>query len=322
MVSIVPKKCGTHLITIMFEKYEKALAGFWILMGGDEEFCYQILFKFIKLLFPYFNPKVAVVDYDQNIQNGLKNALPNIDIIPSFLHQIQSIFENAIRTHAAVKFNRTKNAEKHVVLQKFMALSLLPRDYILSSFNRLMTECKSKHGTYFDSFIDYYTKEWLNVWTPEALSIYRFKHFMKNFLECYQYRLNFKIGKELSPHLFIEKIKNVLVKTRLDLYLLEKGEVLSYYLVPQDEERERKMYKTWDRLDRDFITMNEALVICSNLLNEDFIDSLPDSVIENKNAISESNVYSAASETLRAEPIFKKQNTSVLKSTEERMVQD
>lgn len=56
--------------------------------------------------------------------------------------------------------------------------------------------------------------------------------------------------------------------------LLEQGDILTYYLTPADEEKEKKLYRTWDRLDDDLITANECLMICSNLLNEDFIDSL------------------------------------------------
>lgn len=99
--------------------------------------------------------------------------------------------------------NRIHNLAKHVVLLKFIALALLPKDEILLSFNRLILECRKKYGTYFDLFIDYYTREWIEGWKPEVFSVYRLKHLMKNFLDCYGYRKHFNIGKELHPLAFL-----------------------------------------------------------------------------------------------------------------------
>lgn len=58
-------------------------------MKGEEEQCYVELLEYIKFLFPYFNPREAVVDYDKNIQSGLKTVFPNVIIIPSYLNQMQ-----------------------------------------------------------------------------------------------------------------------------------------------------------------------------------------------------------------------------------------
>lgn len=58
-------------------------------MKGDEQQCYVELIEYVKFLFPYFNPKEAVVDYNKNMQAGLKIAFPKLMFIPSFLNQTQ-----------------------------------------------------------------------------------------------------------------------------------------------------------------------------------------------------------------------------------------
>lgn len=99
--------------------------------------------------------------------------------------------------------NRVVNSEKHSELLKFIALPLLPKDKIFSNYNRLVSECKMKYPSYFDSFIDNYFHEWIEGWKSETFSVYRQKHLLKNFLECFRYRQYFKNGKKLQPSSFL-----------------------------------------------------------------------------------------------------------------------
>lgn len=91
----------------------------------------------------------------------------------------------------------------HDELCKFMALALLPAEFIEPMFQKLTKYCKDYHGKYFDLFIEYYQREWINKWKPKRISVYNKKSRTNNFSESQNKRLNVKIKKRPKPEIFI-----------------------------------------------------------------------------------------------------------------------
>ena len=93
----------------------------------------------------------------------------------------------------------------HDELCKFMALALLPADYIEPMFEKLSKYWKDTHGDYFNLFIEYYEREWIKKWKPKRISVYKKKSRTNNFCESQNKRLNIKIKKRPRPEKFICK---------------------------------------------------------------------------------------------------------------------
>lgn len=121
-------------------------------------------------------------------------------------YPLQACYKNARKKRAAKKRNRKTQADKHEILQKFMALPLLPPTLIKPAFNLLVAECRQRFGIYFDSFISYYEKEWINLITPEGMSVYGIKDRTNNYIESYHRTINGLCKKNPTPNNFIGKL--------------------------------------------------------------------------------------------------------------------
>lgn len=103
------------------------------------------------------------------------------------------------------KKNKTKQPIQHKIMQKIIALALLPEAEIESKFLSIKMECRKKKVKNHEAFLNYYQETWIQGFTPKCFSVYKQIHRTNNYIEAYHRVLNSMITSTLNRSSFLSK---------------------------------------------------------------------------------------------------------------------
>ena len=91
------------------------------------------------------------------------------------------------------------------MIEKCIALALLPASQIADAYRKLSQMCRKKFGKSFDRFLEYYEKTWIKGYGPQAFSVFDQINRTNNSIESYHRVLNSKIRGKLDVAAFLSK---------------------------------------------------------------------------------------------------------------------
>ncbi|KAJ8665880.1 hypothetical protein QAD02_007542 [Eretmocerus hayati] len=256
-----------QLLVIMMQKYGKGIPVFYVIMSRRRTEDYRAVMQAIKRICPGLKPKKIITDYEKALRKALRLEFKGVTLIACYFHFCQALFRQGKKKKIAIRSNRTKQPEKHLILRRFMALALLPSDKIQDALDFIIDDCKYYHGDYFDRFIKYFNDEYMKVVTAKGFSVYGENDKTNNKIESFNSYLLRLIGKKPLPNKFIRCLQAVHVKYWIKLSTLEgparAGRPVGCSTSKKGIARENFIKEKWAEYLAGTITANDFVISCA-----------------------------------------------------------
>lgn len=130
-------------------------------MNSKSETCYASLFNYIEENIITLKCKSFMTDYEIAMRNALQKLHSDVEKNQCWFHYCQALKRNASKIQEFYKLIKT-NSIARKTFNKFLALPLLPQNYIIDGFNILLSEINVQNmHNQFLKFTKYFEKQWL-----------------------------------------------------------------------------------------------------------------------------------------------------------------
>lgn len=124
--------------------------------------CYVHLLKYVNANLIDLNGAIFISDFESSLSKAIKLVCPLSKIFESWLHYCQAIRQYITTEIKGLSAFLRDNKQASLQYHKILALPLLPRSYICSSFNDIKNEIEnSDYHLQFLPFLQYFEMYWL-----------------------------------------------------------------------------------------------------------------------------------------------------------------
>ncbi|XP_015113805.1 uncharacterized protein LOC107038946 [Diachasma alloeum] len=147
-----------------------------------------------------------------------------------------------------------------------MGLALLEPTAINEAFQNLINETERDILLYFDGFLRYYRRWWINTVKPANFSVFGFHERTNNAIESYHRVLTLRIGLHPNIWTFIEKLLKLQKITRIEILSLQRGRSVRRPREHQYIVRDELIETAWQMYDRNELDNAKFLTATSHIL--------------------------------------------------------
>lgn len=211
----VPKNYA-QLLTINCFIFGKFFPLIYILMSDKSQENYTEAFnELVNLTSCRF--KIIIIDFEMALKNSLKTIFVNSKLFGCSFHFGQSIWRNIQRFNLVNEYQNNFDFRKQI--RKFINLSFIPTEFIISTFYSLRKEAETKYPIILNDFLLYFQNIYIGTIDKNPLFEIEFWscHFRvinnicrtTNSLEAWHRSLNFKCNIQ---HLNLGKFLEILIQ--------------------------------------------------------------------------------------------------------------
>lgn len=228
---VVPSHCGfDNLLTVHLDFKGHTFPVFYFLLSGRSEQMYRAaLRKVVDFLPPGCNISHCMSDFEMALLKACQ-AVFEKPCHGCWFHYSQALMKR-IRSTGLAQSYRTNDHVRHL-LQKFMALPLLPSDQIEECFQILNNDhvpnATPVLARKLQQFKRYLERFWIRKIQPQRMSVHGLDRRSNNTVESFHSMLKRKIK---SPHpnlfVFLENVNNIIKNKLADMKCLANDRQIS-----------------------------------------------------------------------------------------------
>lgn len=129
-------------------------------MSRKTEQAYTHLFQCINAEIIDLQPTSFMTDYEVAMRNALRHVYPDAQMFSCWFHFCQAVKRHGSQIGGFLLAARS-NTESSKIYYQLLCLPLLPPEHIVNVFKMIKMEAKAVHGHLFDTFLDYYERQWI-----------------------------------------------------------------------------------------------------------------------------------------------------------------
>ncbi|XP_034244893.1 uncharacterized protein LOC117647297 [Thrips palmi] len=186
-----------QLVTIMAVAYDEVFPVVSALMTRKTTAAYKLLFRSVKEMFPNFNMRHIMSDYEKGLVRAVKEEFPGSTMTGCLFH-IDQAMSKKCASLGLRPLLKEKPDDAGKTVRMCMALPFLPAEKIEQGFQEVKAKAaREEFHAQLKPFLDYVERTWINGVDGAHMSVYRKHRRTNNDQESYHHTLVSSLG---NPH--------------------------------------------------------------------------------------------------------------------------